>query len=118
MVVVDEADFFFESSEDREQMNKFYGQLGDHVQKIFFSATYADEVSKFIKTVVPTKTIKIEIQKAKLNLEGIKQIMYLAKNEEGQDARHNPKINILSQILTSLGSADKIIIFFNSKKYL
>jgi len=42
-------------------MKKFYEQLGDGVQKIFFSATYSDEVSKFIKFVVPTKTIKIEL---------------------------------------------------------
>jgi len=43
--------------------------------------------------------------------------MYLAKNEDA-DSRHNPKISALWDILTSLGSADKTIIFFNSKKYL
>jgi len=48
---------------------------------LFFSATYNEEVSKFIKALVPTKTIKIELQKAKLNLDGIKQFYFVAKLE-------------------------------------
>lgn len=80
MVVVDEADYFFESPEDRESMKTFYERnVPEGVQKVFFSATYSDEVSKFIKQVVPTKTIKIEIPKAKLNLRGIHQHFLVAK---------------------------------------
>jgi len=62
MLIIDEADFFFERPEDRVQMKDFYERhIREDVQKLFFSATYSEEVSKFIKTVVPTKTIKIEL---------------------------------------------------------
>ena len=67
---------------------------------------------------MPTKTIKIELQKAKLNLEGIKQHYIVANLLEREGERSNPKIRVLCELLNTLGSSDKIIIFFNSKKYL
>ena len=79
---------------------------------MFFSATYSEEVSKFIKALVPAKTIKFELQKAKLNLDGIKQFYYISKLEKGENERSNPKIRSLVELIREF-YLDKIIIFFN-----
>ena len=100
LIAIDEADFFFERPEDRAQVKDFYEKfVKEDVQKLFFSATYSEEVSKFIKALVPAKTIKIELQKAKLNLDGIKQFYYVAKLEKGENEWSNPKIWSLVELL-------------------
>ena len=101
VVVVDEADFFFEKEEEVANTKKIYEMIDEEqkdVQKLFFSATYPEKIKEFIKEIIPANSIKIELPTEKLTLGGIKQFFYRAKKLPGEDKRFNAKLRALVEL--------------------
>lgn len=121
LICVDEADYFFEDERTKEEMERLYKYIdemrGPGTQKLFFSATYQQEILTFIKALVPSNSIKIELPKERLTLAGIKQMYYVAKSEKKDDKRFNPKLRAIIDIYNNFDGVQTMV-FFNTKNYL
>ena len=120
IVVIDEADFFFNSENELNQTKDLYAKIDkakEGVQKLFFSATYQPAIVKFIENLVPDNSIKIEIPKEKLTLRGIKQMYHLTKKAEGEDGKFNSKLRVIKQIYEQFDDT-QVIVFVNTRAYV
>lgn len=120
IAVVDEADFFFMTENDRADTKKLYQLINEEkpdCQKCFFSATYPDDVMDFIKEMVPENTIKIELPKEKLTLKGIKQYYHVTKRGDGEDKFFNSKLRVLKELYEAI-DANQVIVFVNTRHYV
>ncbi|CAI2368668.1 unnamed protein product [Moneuplotes crassus] len=110
MVVIDEADHFFGSPEDKAVTTRLLQQIDTEkkdVQKLFFSATYKDDVKDAIEAIIPEKSVSIKV-KSKLTLDGIKQLYFVAKGVR--------KFDIIEDLYNEFDNT-QMIVFVNTKRF-
>ena len=111
MVVVDEADHFFGNEADRDITTRLIAQIDEKkegVQKLFFSATYNEEVTAAIKKIIPDNSVSIRLKNKLLTLKGVKQMYYVSKERS--------KFEIIEDLFNEFDNT-QMIIFVNTKKF-
>lgn len=111
MVVVDEADHFFGNEADRDVTTRLIAQVDEEakdVQKLFFSATYNEEVTAAIKKIIPDNSISIRLKNKLLTLKGVKQMYFVSKG--------TTKFDIIEDLFNEFDNT-QMIVFVNTKKF-
>jgi ATP-dependent RNA helicase DDX19/DBP5 len=111
MIVVDEADHFFGNENDRDKTTRLISQADEKVkglQKLFFSATYNEEVTAAIKKIIPENSISIRLKNKALTLKGVKQMYFVCKGTS--------KFEIIEDLFNEFDNT-QMIVFVNTKKF-
>ncbi|CAI2369077.1 unnamed protein product [Moneuplotes crassus] len=111
MIVIDEADHFFGSEEDRAVTTRLIQEIDEKcpkVQKLFFSATYEEHVRDAIRGIIPESSISIKVKSKKLTLKGVKQLYFVAKEVR--------KFNVVEDLYNEFDNT-QMIVFVNTKKF-
>lgn len=111
MVVVDEADYFFGNESDLDKTKRLIQQIDEkkeNVQKLFFSATYPEEVVAVIKSIIPENSVSIRLKNKLLTLKGVKQMYFVC--------RETRKFNVIEELYNEFDNT-QMIVFVNTKKF-
>mmetsp|Transcript_17253 Transcript_17253/g.19970 ORF Transcript_17253/g.19970 Transcript_17253/m.19970 type:complete len:238 (+) Transcript_17253:493-1206(+) len=111
MIVIDEADYFFGNEADLDKTTRLIKQIDEKkegVQKLFFSATYPDNVTEAIKKLVPLDCVSIRLKTKSLTLTGVKQLHYICRDKS--------KFEVIEDLFNEFDNT-QIIIFVNTKKF-
>lgn len=103
VIAIDEVDEFFKIEQNLVELEQFYQAINTDsqikVRKIFYSATYPDQVFDFVKNTLALGEYEThKIDEKNLTLSGIKQVYYVAKKHEDDMRGVNPKIRALIDI--------------------
>jgi translation initiation factor 4A len=104
LFVLDEADEML-SRGFKDQMYDIFQHFGEDVQAILFSATVPDEMVKVANKFM-RDPIRIEVQREKLNLEGIQQYFVALPDDRG-------KFDMLKRVFDHL-TVNQCIVYANS----
>jgi ATP-dependent RNA helicase DDX19/DBP5 len=108
-LIYDEADFLFEQKDTVSRLVKMKKNIAP-CQQLLFSATFSQNVWKFIQSDIPSAT-SIRIEKEEdLNLDNVDQFVI--------QCEHEKKFQMLSDILKKCSSIKSCIVFINTKNYL
>lgn len=111
MVVIDEADYFFGNESDLDKTKRLIAIIDEKksdVQKLFFSATYPENVVTAIKSIIPDNSVSIRLKNKLLTLKGVKQMYFVCKGKR--------KFDIIEDLFNEFDNT-QMIIFVNTKKF-
>ena len=112
VLVLDEADYMLTNDVTEKVVNKTFKFFQDKklpVQILFFSATYNQSHYKRIKQFYK-KANMIELKREELTLDNVKQLYYIANNQDG-------KVDFIEEYLKRSIENERVIIFVNSRDF-
>ena len=112
VLVLDEADYMLTNDVTEKVVNKTFKFFQDKklpVQILFFSATYNQNHYKRIKQFYK-KANMIELKREELTLDNVKQLYYIANNQDG-------KVDFIEEYLKRSIENERVIIFVNSRDF-
>ena len=112
VLVLDEADYMLTNEVTEKVVNKTFKFFQDKklpVQILFFSATYNQSHYKRIKQFYK-KANMIELKREELTLDNVKQLYYIANNQDG-------KVDFIEEYLKRSIENERVIIFVNSRDF-
>ena len=112
ILVLDEADYMLTNDVTEKVVHKtfkFFQEKKLPVQILFFSATFNQGHFKKIKQFYK-KANMIELKREELTLDNVKQLYYIANNQDG-------KVDFIEEYLKRSIENERVIIFVNSRDF-